>query len=128
MEARRRKFKCWVLDDSVELKTPRGKKKRKRRKKNEDQLEGSIKALDRYKDHVQRIPNVCDSSIVGLGPNAHNEYLRLRLKHTMESLRCMCLDRNAIVEKMPNETRTNAISTRINFGAYKLHSRSNKYR
>ena len=48
------KVQMFGISDSVEIKTPRGKKKRKRRKKNEDQLEGSIKALDRYKDHVQR--------------------------------------------------------------------------
>ena len=50
----------------------------------------------------REIPNVCDNIIVGLGKRS-NEYLRLRLKSTMESLRCMCLDRNAIVKKMPND-------------------------
>merc|ERR1712023_33747 len=62
------------------------KKKKKRKRKNEDPMAGNIVSLERYKQHIDRMPLVTSGETVGLGPNATFEYSRLALKNTTRNL------------------------------------------
>jgi type IV secretory pathway ATPase VirB11/archaellum biosynthesis ATPase len=70
----------------VEAIVPAGKRKKKRKRKNEDPMAGTIASLDRYKQHINRLPISTSGETVGLGPNASQEYARLSLKNTVQNL------------------------------------------
>ena len=95
---------AFAIGTEVELKATAGKKK-SRKKRNEDPLEGTIKALDRYKEHVQNLPYSSPAEIVGLGPNATQEYTRLELKRTAASLSVLLFPQSTVL-RPPTSYRT----------------------